>query len=69
MLTIKKVLKQYKDADKVELADGNVLTVRHFDGFIGYCSQPEKLFVYAQQGHIIEKLYRNCYNHANYYFV
>ncbi len=69
MLTIKKVLEEFKDADKIELADGNILTVSHNDGFIGYCKEPEKLFIYAQQGHIIEKFRKNCWNHTDYYFV
>ena len=69
MLTIKAVLKEFADADKIELADGNILTVRHYDGWISQCSQSEKLIEYQKQGHIRSKFYKNLYGHTDYFFI
>ena len=68
-LKITKIIKEYKDADEIEVEDGTIFTVRHHDGFISYCSRPELLPDYKANGQLTTRFYQHLYGHTDYFFV
>ena len=52
--------------DYVALEDGNVLTVRHYDGWICNAAEPKKLYDYHSSGAVLMEKKNNL---DRFYFV
>ena len=72
LFTIVRVIEEYPDSDKIEVSDGGqnvVFTIGHHDGMVHYCSKPELLPLWKQQGLLTTRFYRHLYGHTDYFFV